>query len=210
MSNKYNINEETILENLVELLCNSVNMTSVFYDIFLNPYPMDVELQQYNDENKLITVVIPNRAKDRILTKFGEGSPEGVVISPMGTMYIDITSSSVYIKVSGTDEYGWIPLLSEDSIIPIIRKYLIDNGYVTVDYLIEHGYVTVNDRATSSLFGVVTYDSSSIDVNTNGQLRAVGVNDQNSDVKKVWVGLLSSYNSLSSKDSNTFYIITND
>lgn len=210
MSNRYNINEETILEDLVELLTNTVNMTSVFYDVFLNPYPMDVELQQFNDHNELITVVIPNRAKDRVLTKFGEGSPEGVVVAPMGTMYIDITDSSIYVKVSGTDEYGWVSLVSEESIIPIIRKYLIDNGYVTIDYLIEHGYITVNDHATSSKFGVVTYDSSSINVNSNGQLGTFGINDQNNNVKKIWVGLLSDYTSLSSKDSNTFYIITND
>ena len=37
-----------IAENLTELLQNSVNMTSVFYDIFLNPEPMDVELKQFS------------------------------------------------------------------------------------------------------------------------------------------------------------------
>lgn len=36
-----------ISENLTELLQNSINMTSVFYDIFLNPEPMDVELKQF-------------------------------------------------------------------------------------------------------------------------------------------------------------------
>lgn len=205
-----NIEADIILENLVELLTNTVNMTSKFYDIFLNPTPMDVELEQYNDENDLITVTIPNRAKDRVLTKFGEGSPEGVVVAVMGTMYIDIVNSEVYIKVSGDDEYGWIPVSSEENIIPIIRKYLIDNGYVTVDYLVEHGYVTVYDHATPILYGVVKYDGATIEENSDGQLKVTGLADQNKQVKKLWVGLKNPYNSIIEKDPSTFYVVTDD
>ena len=205
-----NLSIDIIIENLCELLSNTLNMTSKFYDIFLNPTPMDVELEQYNEDNELVKVVIPNRAKDRILTKFGEGSPEGVVQAVMGTMYIDTDASEVYIKVSGDDEYGWIPMSSEENIIPIIRKYLIDNGYVTVDYLIEHGYITVYDHATTTEYGVVKYDNSTIAENINAQLSVVGITDQNSDARKLWIGLLSEYQSIQDKDENTFYIITDD
>ena len=204
------INIDVLLENVVELLTNTVNMTAKFYDIFLNPTPMDIELEQYNDQNELVTVVFPNRAKDRILTKFGEGSPEGIVAAAMGTMYIDIANSEVYIKVNGDDEYGWIPVSSEENIIPIIRKYLIDNGYVTVDYLIEHGYITVNDHATPSRYGVVKYDNNTIVENVDSQLSVAGLADQSNTIRKIWVGLLEDYNALESKDSDTFYIITND
>lgn len=210
MEDEYNIDPQVILSNLVELLTNTVNMTSKFYDIFLNPTPMDVELEQYNDENELITVIIPNRAKDRILTKFGEGSPEGVVVAVMGTMYIDIANSEVYIKVSGDDEYGWIPVSSEENIIPIIRKYLIDNGYVNVDYLVEHGYVTRNDHASTTVYGVVKYDGYTIVENSDGQLNVAGLADQNRQLKKLWVGLKSNYDSILNKDSATFYVITDD
>lgn len=201
---------DVALENLVEYLTNSVNMTAKFYDIFLNPTPMDIELEQYNDENKLVTVTFPNRAKDRILTKFGEGSPEGVVTAAMGTMYIDIANSEVYIKVSGNDEYGWIPVSSEENIIPIIRKYLVDNGYVTVDYLIEHGYITVNDHATSLKYGVVKYDNNTIVENENSQLSVAGLADQNKEIRKLWVGLFDDYDSILEKDPDTFYIVTDD
>ena len=204
------IDIDVLLENVVELLTNTVNMTAKFYDIFLNPTPMDIELEQYNDQNELITVVFPNRAKDRILTKFGEGSPEGVVVAVMGTMYIDISNSEVYIKVSGDDEYGWIPVSSEENIIPIIRKYLIDNGYVTVDYLVEHGYITVDDHATPSKYGVVKYDNNTIVENVNSQLSVAGLADQSNTIRKIWVGLLDDYNAISPKDQNTFYIVTND
>lgn len=198
------------LENLVELLTNTVNMTAKFYDIFLNPTPMDIELEQYNDQNELITVVFPNRAKDRVLTKFGEGSPEGVVVAVMGTLYIDIANSEVYIKVSGDDEYGWIPISSEENIIPIIRKYLIDNGYVTIDYLVEHGYVTIYDKATPSTFGVVKYDNNTIIENASSQLSVAGLADQSNTIRKIWVGLSRDYNAIQNKDPNTFYVVVDD
>ena len=198
------------LENLVELLTNTVNMTAKFYDIFLNPTPMDIELEQYNDQNELITVVFPNRAKDRVLTKFGEGSPEGVVVAVMGTLYIDIANSEVYIKVSGDDEYGWIPISSEENIIPIIRKYLIDNGYVTIDYLVEHGYVTIYDKATPSTFGVVKYDNNTIIENASSQLSVAGLADQSNIIRKIWVGLSRDYNAIRNKDPDTFYVVTDD
>lgn len=48
-----------IAENLTELLQNSVNMASVFYDIFLNPEPMDVELKQFGYKNSIHSVYYP-------------------------------------------------------------------------------------------------------------------------------------------------------
>ena len=98
-----NIDLEVIQENLAELLTNTVNLTSVFYDIFLNPEPMDVNIQMFDDNNQLITVTIPNRAKDRITPYVGEGSPEGVVSAPIGTTYVDTSTSTIYYKVSGED-----------------------------------------------------------------------------------------------------------
>ena len=55
-----------VAENLAELLTNSVNMTQVYYDLFFNPEPMDITLYQYDGDNRLVAVVIPNRAKDKI------------------------------------------------------------------------------------------------------------------------------------------------
>ena len=204
------INNNVVLENLTELLVNTVNMTSVFYDIFLNPNPMDVELEQYDDNNELITVVIPNRAKDRILSKVGEGSPEGVEIAPIGTMYIDSLTSRIYVKVSGSDAYGWLPLITEDDIIDIVRDYLIDNDFINAQYLIDNGYVTRSDRAVPSQAGVVTYDNISITENAEYQLQAIGVIDQSNKVNKLWVGLLEDFEGITQKDQNTIYIITDD
>ena len=105
---------DVVVENLVELLTNTVNMTSVFYDLFLNPTPMDVELEQYDDNNDLITVTIPNRAKDRKIALEGEGSPEGVVVAVSGTAYVDTVTTDVYFKVSDDNgSSGWVLIFNQ-------------------------------------------------------------------------------------------------
>ena len=204
------MNNDLILENVVELLTNTLNMTSVFYDIFLNPEPMDVTLEQYNNDNELVKVTIPNRAKDKILSRIGEGNPEGTVIAPIGTMYIDALTSRIYIKVSGTDALGWVPIITEDDIFEIVRDFLEDNDYINAQYLVDHGYVTVRDIATPSKAGVVMYDNTSITKNTGNQIQTVGVIDQNNRVNKLWVGLKQSFDNITYKDANTIYIITDD
>jgi hypothetical protein len=51
--------------------------------------------------------VIPNRAKDFSYIRNGEGSPEGVEKSPVGTIYQDTTNGVLYIKETGTGNIGW-------------------------------------------------------------------------------------------------------
>lgn len=208
-----------IIENLTELLTNTVNMTSVFYDIFLNPEPMDVTLQQYNDQNELVTVTIPNRAKDRSESLSGEGTPEGNVEAPIGTMYIDTQFSQVYIKVSGSDQYGWLSILNQTSVIPILRAYLINSGYVTENamsnFIDSKGFVTSEDYASSEDYGVIKIDEDSLVNNGNLQLSVAGIvpsvaNGDNISgaTKKLWVGLSSSYSQLGgSVDPDTFYVL---
>ena len=210
-----------ILDNLTELLTNTVNMTSVFYDVFLNPEPMDVTLQQYNDQNELVTVTIPNRAKDRADTLSGEGTPEGNVEAAMGTMYIDTQFSQIYIKVSGTDQYGWLAILNQTSVIPVLRAYLINTGYVTESdmstFINAQGFVTSEDYASSSSYGLVKIDEDSIVNNGSQQLSVAGIvpsvasGDNISDAtKKLWIGLSASYQQLKTGgniDPETFYVL---
>lgn len=138
---------DIIAQNLTELLTNTVDMAAVFYDIFLNPQPLDINIQMYDDNNQLITVTIPNRAKDRITPYVGEGSPEGVVEAPVGSVYIDTLTSTVYYKVSGSDYYGWNAVISQSLMETFIRTYLEARGYITTSslntYLVTHEYVNV-------------------------------------------------------------------
>lgn len=150
---------DVVIENLVELLTNSVNMTDKFYDIFFNPEPMDVELQQYNSDNKLVTVVIPNRAKDLRNILINLGSPESSIAAPQGTLCIDTSAPQLYIKVEGDDEFGWVPIPNQDETITIIENYLQANGYVTdVDvppiienYLEENNYAKKSDISNATI-----------------------------------------------------------
>ena len=143
---------DIVAENLAELLTNSVDMAAVFYDIFLNPQPLDINIQMYDDNNQLITVTIPNRAKDRITPYVGEGSPEGVVEAPVGAVYVDTLTSTVYYKVSGSDSYGWNAVISQSLMETFIRTYLEARGYITTSslhtYLVTHEYVNIPSLET--------------------------------------------------------------
>ena len=59
------IDINTVIENLNELLTNSVNLTDKYYDLFINPEPMMIDLELYNEDNQLVVVTVPNRAMDR-------------------------------------------------------------------------------------------------------------------------------------------------
>ena len=137
-----------IAENLTELLQNSVNMASVFYDIFLNPEPMDVELKQFNSDNELVTISLPNRAKDRMIALTGAVTPEGNVEANVGASYVctDPENPTVWFKVSGSGNTGWQVVLTEEGIVQEIIRFLSEANYVTESslgtYLTTNGYAT--------------------------------------------------------------------
>ena len=140
------MDSSVIIENLTELLQNTVNMTSVFYDIFLNPVPMDVELKQYNSDNELITITIPNRAKDRQIALEGNVDPENNVVANVGACYVNVVKSTVYFKAVGSGNTGWREVLTQEGVNDYIRYYLENNNFMTEDdltrYLPQHNYVT--------------------------------------------------------------------
>lgn len=142
------VDNNVIIENLTQLLTNTVNMTSVFYDIFLNPEEMDVELQQYNAEGELITISIPNRAKDRNIALVGEGSPEGVKTANPGAVYVDELNETVYFKATGTGNTGWIVVLTEEGVNTYLRSYLTTNKFMTEDMV--QRYLNSNQYTTQS------------------------------------------------------------
>ena len=179
-----------ISDNLAELLTNTVDMAGVFYDIFINPTPMDVELKMFDDNNRLITVVVPNRAKDRITPYTGQGSPEGVVSAPIGSVYVDIAASTVFYKVSGSGNTGWSAIISQSAMETYIRNYLESRGYLTSSslntYLTDNGYVTT--ATTGNLSSLTTTVKTNLvgainDVNaTIGDLSHLGTLDKSSIV----------------------------
>lgn len=197
---------DVIIENLTELLTNTVNMTSVFYDIFLNPEPMQVTLQQYDDNNQLITVTIPNRAMERQVSLTGEGSPENREAAALGVIYVDTENSDIYVKArgeydeeTGWPKTGWVLIPTELNVEQVLADYLSDHNYVTA---------SETDKATDEKYGVVKIDNETITNNSSNQVQVVGIIDANSGrAKQFWVGTQGEFESIDPKDPDTIYYI---
>jgi hypothetical protein len=91
------------LEDIVYLLnilfTNLNNQNKIYYDMFLNPTPMYIDLERYDENGVLGTIPLPNRAMDRILILTGSGDPNGNVSANIGTIYLDIDKKDLYVKV---------------------------------------------------------------------------------------------------------------
>ena len=103
---------EDIINALSTLYFNLNEIERIYYDMFINPIPMDVTFQRYDDTGKLETITLPNRAKDSQATLIGVGDPNGSVAASIGTFYVNTASYDLYYKSSGSDSQGWIMLWS--------------------------------------------------------------------------------------------------
>ena len=110
-----NINEKVqsvrTMEDIVNLLSilftNLNNQNEMYYDMFLNPTPIDLDLERYDENGNLVTVTLPNVAKMRISAYSGEGDPNGKQVASMGALYVDTNNRSLYYKATGNDSFGW-------------------------------------------------------------------------------------------------------
>lgn len=110
-----NINEKLqnarTMEDIVNLLSilftNLNNQNEMYYDMFLNPVAMDLNLERYDENGQLVTVTLPNVAKMRINAYSGEGNPNGIQSASVGSLYVDTSTRSIYYKAVGSDSYGW-------------------------------------------------------------------------------------------------------
>lgn len=100
---------EDVVYLLSVLFTNLNNQNKMYYDMFLNPTPMDIDLERYNENGQLVTVTLPNRAKDRIWVLTGKGNPNGQIAAKIGTIYLDETSKNLWFKSDGADSdtSGW-------------------------------------------------------------------------------------------------------
>lgn len=108
---------EDIVNLLTILFTNLNNQNELYYDMFLNPEPMDLKLQRYDENGELVTVTLANRAKDLISSYSGQGDPNGVVAANIGATYIDIMAKSLYYKSVGSDAYGWVLVWSAQNLV---------------------------------------------------------------------------------------------
>ena len=120
---------EDIVYLLTILFTNLNNQNKIYYDMFINPTPMDVELERYNENGELVTVTLANRAKDRIWILTGEGNPNGRVPARVGTIYLDEINRNLYAKTGGSDDSvdQWVLLYSDSNFIED-ENYLTPTG----------------------------------------------------------------------------------
>lgn len=108
-----NLTDEQIITLLQMLFKNLNKIDSVYYDMFINPIPMDVTLERYDENGTLQSITLPNRAKDRLHVLQGNGAPEGTVEADTGSFYFDVIGRELYTKTSAMSLYGWTKILSE-------------------------------------------------------------------------------------------------
>ena len=114
---------EDVVNMLTILFTNLNNQNEMYYNMFLNPTPMDIDLERYDENGELVTVTLPNRAKDRIWVYTGTGNPNGVLAARVGSVYLDTANRIMYFKSAGEDSSGWIKLWAENNL-----NYLAPDG----------------------------------------------------------------------------------
>ena len=118
---------QDVINVLSVIYFNMNEIERIYYDMYLNPVPMDVEFQRYNDLGTLETILLPNRAKDRDTVLSGYGSPEGKVSAGPASFYLDLTGLNLYYKSVGLGASGWIKVYSTNNLQENI-DYLRPNG----------------------------------------------------------------------------------
>ena len=118
---------EDIVNLLTILFTNLNNQNEQYYDMFLNPVPMDLDLERYDENGELVTIVHPNVAKMRITAYSGAGNPNGVQAASIGALYIDTVTRNIFYKAVGSDSYGWQLIWSAANLVAGV-DYLTPTG----------------------------------------------------------------------------------
>lgn len=113
------------------------------------------------------------------------------------------------LKVPGGID-GYYTSAQVDALIPTVNDSTITftQGGVT------KGSFTLNQSTGATIDfdagGTADLDGVTIDTNSDDELEAIGVIDNNGNAIKTWTGTLAQYNAIATKDPNTLYNITDD
>ena len=83
--------------------------------MFINPTPMTLELERYDETGRLTTVLLKNRAAELIQNLSGYGNPNGVVEARPGVLYTDLVNNVLYYKTQDDSDQGWVGIYSEEN-----------------------------------------------------------------------------------------------
>ena len=116
MADISNIRTLEDLTNVVSQLYFNLNkIEALYYNMFVNPAPMMLDLERYDENGILGTISVPNRAMDMQKAYTGKGNPNGQQVAPVGSIYVDTNSRASYYKSIGSDSEGWIELWSSQN-----------------------------------------------------------------------------------------------
>ena len=133
---------ETVSENLSELLTNSVNMVDKYYEIFFDPEPHYVELEQYNSDGNIFKTLVPNRALDRSVALSGNSDPENLVEGVLGSLYVNTVTRDLYIKKTESGINGWVNITPQ-KIEFFTEQFEVDSATTEV-LLLKQAYAKEN------------------------------------------------------------------
>lgn len=118
MANINNIRTLEDLTNVVNQLYFNLNkIEALYFNMFLNPTPLMLELDRYDENGQLGTVSVPNRAMDMQKAYTGSGNPNGKQVASVGSLYIDVSSRVIYYKSRSTGSEGWVEIWSAQNFV---------------------------------------------------------------------------------------------
>ena len=121
------LSDEQIIALLQMLFTNMNNLDRLYYDMFINTTPLTLTLERYNEDGVLESYKLPNRAKDRSNIIQGRGTPEKSQIAGVGSIYLDILTSNIWIKTTEEGDTGWVMLYTPANFIKG-REYITPDG----------------------------------------------------------------------------------
>ena len=181
-----NIDFTDVTDALSRLQLNYTYLAKQWYDIFLNPNPMNVTLSFYDENGQEFEFTIPNRAKDRQFILTGEGSPIGSTDAEVGSLYQDTESGEVYVKYDNGNN-SWTCIITKNHLDSVIRQIqgspegsevaplgtlCVDtmNGYMYMKRTStgKTGWERIDSYATSKITEVFTFRAPTSSILLNG------------------------------------------
>lgn len=121
------LSDEQLISLLQMLFTNMNNLDKLYYDMFINTTPLTLTLERYNEDGVIESYELPNRAKDRMNILQGRGEPEKSQIAGVGTLYLDILTSNIWVKTTDSGAAGWVMLYTPSNFLKG-REYMAPDG----------------------------------------------------------------------------------
>ncbi|WP_405154779.1 hypothetical protein [Paenibacillus sp. FSL K6-0108] len=102
------VRDENAARTIIQAHQSRLDVTNQSASAFLLSYQNE-DLLVYLTGGAVASIAAVKAASDKI--KYGTGSPEGIVSSPVGTIYLRSdggASTTLYVKQSGTGNTGWV------------------------------------------------------------------------------------------------------